>query len=242
LEEQVLMPVMADNEMHSVPADVVKLIDAEPEYRAAFKTVFGDETVSMDRIAKSIATFERTITAGRSKFDEFISGHDPKAMDDDALRGMQLFRTTARCINCHDGPNFSDGKFHSLGLTYYGRKLQDLGRYNVTKDPADMGRFRTPSLRNIARTAPYMHNGLFELPGVLNIYNAGGVTPHRTEAQQHDPTFPRKDSLLHPLGLDQWDKDDLIAFLNSLTEPKLRLRPPPLPGLTKPTTQDSLPP
>jgi len=146
------------------------------------------------------------------------------------VRGLHLFRTTARCLNCHNGPMLTDGQFHNEGLTYYGRKLEDLGRYAVTKNPEDVGKFKTPSLRNIARTAPYMHNGLFDLEGVLNMYNAGMATVRRRADQKDDPLFPTKSKLLQPLGLNQTEKADLKAFLEALTETRIRIRPPELSG------------
>ena len=152
-------------------------------------------------------------------------------MSDAAIRGMDLFRRDARCMNCHHGPLFSDGQFHDVGLSYYGRKYEDLGRYNVTGDPADVGRFRTPTLRDVTATGPLMHNGLFQLPGVLNMYNAGMPTLKRKEHQQDDELFPTKSPHLKPLGLNKQDLSDLAAFLSTLEEPKLRVRPPELPGL-----------
>ena len=99
----------------------------------------------------------------------------------------------------------------------------------VWVDPADIGRFKTPTLRNISRTAPYMHNGLFELEGVLNMYNAGMPTPRRRTDQKDDPLFPVKSPHLQSLGLNRQDLDDLKAFLESLAETRWRLRPPELP-------------
>ena len=187
----------------------------------------------MERIAMAIATFERTIVGGRSRFDSFVTGKNKNSLADDAMRGLHLFRTTARCANCHNGPNFTDEQLHNLGLSYYGREFEDLGRYVITKKPSDVGKFKTPSLRNVARTGPYMHNGLFdELNGVLSMYNAGMPTLRRRESQESDPLFPdHKDPLLKPLGLNAHDKADLIAFLESLTEPRQCVRPPQLPGM-----------
>jgi cytochrome c peroxidase len=238
LEMQAVTPIVDDREMHATRELVERNIGAVPEYREKFKQIFGDTDepdmlVSMERVGMAIATFERTVVGGHSRFDAFVSGKNAQALSDAAVRGLHLFRTTARCINCHNGPNFTDGQFHNIGLTYYGRQFQDLGRYVVTKKPEDVGRFKTPGLRNVARTGPYMHNGFFELEGVLNIYNAGGANPRRTAAQKDDPLFPVTDKLLKPLGLNAHDKEDLIAFLDSLSEPKLRVRPPTLPGLSE---------
>lgn len=237
LEEQATKPILADNEMNADPQVVVQRLGQVPEIRKMFADAFGDDTISMERVAAALATFERSIVGGRSRFDAFVSGKNPNALSDSAVRGLHLFRTSARCMNCHSGPNFTDNQFHDLGLSYYGRKLQDLGRYNVTKNAKDVGTFKTPSLRNVERTAPYMHNGLFDLEGVLAMYNAGMATLRRTPEQANDPLFPTKSPILRPLGLNSQDLDDLKAFLESLTEPRLRVRPPVLGATTAPTNQ-----
>jgi cytochrome c peroxidase len=239
LEDQFHSPVVAHDEMSGDFEVIEKRLDALPDYRRMFKDAFGTDTISTDDAARAVATFERSISqfAGRSAFDHFLNGKTD-ALSDSAIRGLDIFRTTGRCMNCHNGPAFSDNQFHDLGLSYYGRKLQDLGRYDITKDPKDVGRFRTPTLRDIGRTRPYMHNGLFDLDGIINMYNAGMATLiPRTDAQKNDPLFPRhKDPLLHPLGLNAQDHADLKAFLESLNEPPLRIRPPQLPA-DPPTTR-----
>lgn len=241
LEEQAVGPILNEGEMHGKPEEVVATVNGIKEYRERFNRVFGTETATLDLIAKAIATFERTIVGGRSKFDVFVGGKNYEALSDEAIRGLHLFRTDARCANCHNGPNFSDDKFHNVGLSYYGRKFEDLGQYNITKNPEDVGKFRTPSLRNITRTGPYMHNGLFELEGVINIYNAGMPTLRRQAGQENDPLFPTKSQHLRVLNLNEHDKADLIVFLRSLEEPRLRVRPPVLPGtaVKAPTTKES---
>jgi cytochrome c peroxidase len=222
LEEQIMGPILASNEMKGDPDEIVQRLRQNPDYQQRFRKVFGDNAITMENIAKAIACFERTIVGGRSKFDQFLKGKYD-ALSDEAIRGLHLFRTKAGCINCHNGPNFTDGKFHDVGLSYYGRRLQDLGRYEVTKDPKDVGAFLTPTLRNIERTAPYMHNGLFELDGVINLYNAGMPTLRRKPHQENDPLFPTKSPLLKPLDLTPEEKADLKAFLLSLTEPRQRV-------------------
>lgn len=223
LEEQVIGPITTENEMNADVEKVVAALKEKPIYVKRFVAAFGDEQITIDRIAQALACFERTVVGGRSRFDQFLRGkHD--ALSDEAIRGLHLFRTKAGCINCHNGPNFTDGQFHNVGLSYYGRKLQDLGRYEITKDPKDVGAFKTPTLRNIERTAPYMHNGLFELDGVLNLYNAGMPTLRPRPGQENDPLFPTKSHLLKPLNLTRAEIADLKAFLLSLTEPKQRVR------------------
>lgn len=228
LEQQAADVLRNDDEMRSSEEHLRATLGAIPGYTNAFAAVFGTPEITLERVAQAIATFERTITSRSNPFDNFLRG-ETNALSDSAIRGLHLFRTDARCLNCHNGPNFTDHQFHNEGLTFYGRKLQDLGRYEVTKDPADVGKFKTPTLRNIARTAPYMHNGLFDLDGVLNMYNAGMPNVRRTPAQKDDPLFPVKSPLLQPLGLNRQDLADLKAFLEALTETRLRMRPPALP-------------
>lgn len=230
LEDQFRAPVLAHDEMNAKPDAVAKRLNELPEYKESFKKVFGADEVTLADAAKAVATFERSIapTTGRSDFDKFLAG-DGAALSDSAVRGLHLFRTDARCINCHNGPAFTDNQFHDLGLSYYGRELEDLGRYDATNEAKDVGKFRTPSLRNVGRTRPYMHNGIFELDAVIRMYNAGMATLVRKPDQKDDPLFPTKDPLLQPLHLNDQDQADLKAFLESLNEPQSRMRPPKLP-------------
>lgn len=230
LEEQALAVLHNPAEFRSDIPRIEERLASSAEYRKLFARAFGDEQVTIDRALAALATFVRGINPGRSKFDAFLAGkHD--ALDDAALRGLHLFRTEARCINCHHGPLLSDYKFHNLGLTNYGRPFEDLGRYAITRDPADVGRFRTPSLRNVTRTGPYMHHGLFELDVALRLYNAGMMTERPREDQKNDPLFPRKSPHLQPLNLSDADLADLAAFLSALEEPRTRIRPPQLPAI-----------
>ncbi len=245
LEAQAIDALTNEQEMNSDEKTIIARLSALPEYRKKFAAAFGDapgsapgsapgnapdsdKTITMERTAQAIATFVRTIVGGRSRFDQFVSGRTD-ALSDEAVRGLHLFRTEARCMNCHNGPNFTDGRFHDLGLSYYGRSLEDLGRYHITKDSKDVGRFKTPTLRDVMRTSPYMHVGLFEIDGVLNLYNAGMPTLRRKPGQKDDPLFPVKSELLRPLGLNRQDMTDIKAFLESLTEPRRMVRVPELP-------------
>lgn len=231
LEDQALAVFENGNEMHASAQHVTEVVRSSRGYRERFAAAFGAGEPTLANTLTAIGDFERTITSdGSSPFDQFLGGK-VDALSDEAVRGLHLFRTKARCVNCHHGPLLTDGGFHDLGLSYYGRKLQDLGRYAVTKDPADVGRFKTPSLRNVARTAPYMHNGLFDLDGVINMYSAGMATLQRKPEQANDPLFPTKSPLLQKLDLTPADKRDLRAFLESLTERRRRVRAPELPPL-----------
>ena len=230
LEDQARQVLMNPDEMRSGPEHVVALLEKEPGYQELWQKAFGAEPVSIDLAAQALACFERTVVGGTSRFDSFMKG-GAAALTDEALLGMDLFRREARCINCHNGPAFSDGGFHDLGLSNYGRPFEDIGRGRITNDPADTGKFRTPSLRDATATLPLMHNGLFELQVALTLYNAGMPKPVRRENQADDPRFPVKSPLLKPLGLNKQDLADLTAFLTSLEETKRRIRPPAIPGL-----------
>jgi len=230
LEDQAEQVLTNPDEMRSGPEHVVALLESEPGYQQLYRDAFSDEAISLDRVAQALACFERTVVGGSSKFDGFLKGNTA-ALSDEALLGMDLYRREARCINCHNGPAFSDGSFHDLGLSNYGRPFEDLGRERITNNPRDTGKFRTPSLRDATATQPLMHNGLFELPVALTLYNAGMPTPQRKQSQADDPRFPVKSPLLKPLGLNKQDLADLTAFLTSLEEPKRRIRPPQIPGL-----------
>ena len=228
LEQQVVDVMLNIDEMRSVPELIEQRLGSLAGYRKLFSDAFGDEQVTLPRIAQAIASFERQLLSRANKFDAFVKGN-AKALSDAALRGLHLFRTEARCVNCHMGPNFSDGLFHNLGLSRYGRPDADLGRYGGTREPTAVGAFKTPTLRNIARSGPYMHNGLFELDEILRLYNSGMLTLRPRADQKNDPLFPRKSERLKPLGLNGHDLADLREFLDSLTESHARFRVPELP-------------
>lgn len=229
LEDQAEKVLTNAQEMDCSEDLIREHVSASQGYQEQFAAVFGDDKITIPRIAQALACFERAIVGGRSSFDGFLKGKH-EALSDSAVRGLDVFRTSGRCMNCHNGPLLSDGRFHDIGLSYYGRKLEDLGRYGVTNETRDAGGFRTPSLRNISHTRPYMHNGLFELAAVLRMYNSGMPTLVPKEDQKGDARFPTKSPHLRPLGLNTQDLEDLEAFLESLTEPRLRHRPPTLPS------------
>ena len=228
LEEQAEQALTNPREMAADREQMVKLLTESAGYRKLFAAAFPGQEATMTSVVQAIACFERTVVSGRSRFDAFVKG-DATALSDAELIGLDLFRREARCLNCHHGPTFSDGKFHDLGLSFIGRSLEDLGRFGITHDPADKGRFRTPTLRNVTKTTPLMHNGMFEMRGVLTMYNAGMVTLKRQAYERKDPNFPVKSPLLKPLGLNRQDLADLAAFLHALEEPRPPSQPPQLP-------------
>jgi len=218
LEAQAAEALADPHEMAATPAHVIDTIANTPAHRDRYAEAFPGRPLEFTAVAEAIACFERTLVGGRSRFDAFLRG-DSTALTDPELLGLDLFRREGRCLNCHHGPTLSDGRFHDLGLSFHGRSNEDLGRHGVTRDPADKGRFRTPSLRDVTNTPPFMHTGMFQLRGVLNMYNAGMATLKRQPFERDDPTFPVKSPLLKPLGLNRQDLADLEAFLGALAEP-----------------------
>ncbi len=157
LEEQASGPLGTHHEMAMDVKVLPKKIQKIKDYKVLFKNAYGDEKVSYDRIVKALAEFQKTIKSQPSRFDEFIDGKY-NALTDKEIYGMHIFRTKARCMNCHNGQNLTDESYHNIGLTYYKREYEDLGLYNVTKKSEDVGKFRTPQLRDLNLTRPWMHN------------------------------------------------------------------------------------
>lgn len=215
LEEQALGPVANPIEMGETLDNVVKKLNAIPGYRTQFQNVFGTEATPA-AVAKSIAAFERTIVSGNAPFDRYEAG-DKTAMSAAAIRGYEVFRGKAQCTNCHVGFTQSDSLFHNLGVGI-DRPDADLGRFPVTKDARDKGAFKTPTLRDLTKTAPYMHDGSEgTLQAVIELYNRGGNKN------------PNLDPKMKPLNLTDDEKLDLLAFLKALDGTYPVVAPPRLP-------------
>ena len=203
LEEQALMPIEDPREMGSSVAEAVSRLNADPDYRADFTTAFPDG-VTAKNLGTAIANFERVLLRGDSKIDRFRQSGDVAALSPDERHGLWLYESKARCWRCHSGPNFTDESFRNTGVGW-GREPPDLGRFNVTKVEADRGRFKTPSLRGVALTAPYMHDGsLKTLEDVVEFYNRGGTEN------------PLRDAAIAPLNLSKEEVGALVAFLKAL--------------------------
>ena len=204
LEEQSIGPFTNPIEHGFANYDVMMAkMRTSPGYRQLFKEVFGD-TITIGNVGKAIASFQRTVLSGNSPADRADQGQEEGAISDEAKHGLLLFREKARCTKCHSGFNFTDEKFHNLGIGWDDNKV-DLGRYMVTKNPEDIGAFKTPTLREIGRSAPYTHDGRFKtLEEVVNFYNQGGVKN------------PHQDPLIIPLDLTEDEKHDLVQFLHTL--------------------------
>ena len=217
LEEQVFGPLQDHKEMMEDLAGMERELNAIPEYVGAFKKAYGVTTITRDDVARALADYERGIRSRRSRVDRFLDG-DREALTEAELRGLHLFRTKARCLNCHHGPLLSDQLFHNSGQHLLGRPQQDLGRYYVTGDTADIGKFRTAMLRDIAYTDPYLHHGnIRELREVLTMYNSGMPQIIPRHVRDTASIIPKHDPLFQPLGLDDGEMDDLLAFLEALS-------------------------
>lgn len=223
LKEQVMGPLHDPREMNHDAAGAVARLRQNDVYSARFLEAFGGapmaaptaSAIDADRLARALAAYVASLRPEKTRFDDFLAGR-ADALDDTELLGLHLFRTQARCMNCHNGPLLTDHQFHNIGLSFYGRRNQDLGRYEATRDPADLGRFRTPSLRNVAQAGPWMHNGLFpDLRGLLRMYNAG-MGREAPPADPPDPHAPRKSAHIKPLDLSPAEIDALLAFLKTL--------------------------
>jgi len=222
-EQQALMPIENPIEMDLKIDVALERLNSSPKYQQLFKQVYQTTTITKTHLAKAIVAFERTIDAPDTKFQRFISVayKTPRQavamLSDDELIGLNLFRTKAKCMTCHQGALLSDNKLHSTGLHNYGRRFQDLGLYEVTHNIVDVGKFRTPSLLGIKHTAPWMHNGLFtQLNGLVAGYNGGGFRPKRKKSQLNDPLFPETTNDLHKLHLTKQEIKQLVTFLEIL--------------------------
>ncbi len=226
LEEQVKTPLESPIEMNMHSRLAVRSIRKIKGYQDYFIKAFGDKKVTEDRVAKAIATFERTLVSPPSKFDKFISG-DKKLFTDSEVRGLHFFRTKANCINCHNTPYFSDNKYHNLGLTQIGTQEEDLGRYEITKNPEDVGKFKTPTMREVSKTGPYMHNGMFaDLREVLEQYSDG--MPDEKVVSK-GALISKKSEMITSFASDESELDDIENFLKTLHSYREKIRPPVLP-------------
>jgi cytochrome c peroxidase len=213
LEEQALLPIESKDEMNQNLDELEKKLNGIPGYSKQFQTVFGTN-VTRDGIANALAAFERTLVTEPSPYDRHLQG-DKKALTEEAQRGMDLFFGSAGCVHCHAGPLLSDEKFYRLGVS------RDRGRGAITGKKDDDYRMRTPSLRNVARTGPYMHDGSYKtLTEVITFYYRGV------------PAFG-PDRL--PLDIESLSGNslsevaDLVSFLEALTGEEPKISPPVLP-------------
>jgi len=205
LESQALGPLENPVEMNMNLGELLDRIQQDSSYVEEFQDVF-NQSPDLKTVTQALATFQRTIRSGGSRFDSFIDGNT-SALSEQEERGMALFSGKAKCATCHSGPLFTDQEFKNNGLAF---TTSDSGRARITLDPNDFAQFKTPSLRNIELTAPFMHDGRFRnLDEVLEHYDAGGTGSRGQDAD------------IKPLSLSTNEKEDLISFLKSLTDEKI---------------------
>ncbi len=215
LEAQALGPIQNPIEMGNTLEAVVKKLNAIEGYRKEFQRVFATD-VTAEGIAQAIASFERTVISGNSAYDRFQAG-DEKALSESAKRGLTLFEEKANCVTCHVGFNFTDEGYRNIGVGM-DQETPDVGRFEITKRETDRGAFKTPTLREIANAAPYMHDGSEKtLLDVINFYDRGGVPNAQLSTD------------IKPLNLTTQEKADLVAFLESLTGKMPAFEEPELP-------------
>jgi cytochrome c peroxidase len=223
---------------------ILKTIRGDGSYPSEFRSIFAinPQQITIDHVAKAIASFERSLVFGDSPFDRYLYGGEKTALSQSAIRGLEIYRTKGRCQDCHTigqtNATFTDNKFHNVGVGFKrlgprtiqianafrkakqegkdidkailgDQEVSELGRFAVTLRPADIGAFKTPTLRNVTVTAPYMHDGSLQtLEEVIELYNKGGESN------------PFLDSGIRPLSLTDQEKADLLAFMKSLTSPQ----------------------
>jgi cytochrome c peroxidase len=204
LEDQAKGPIQNPIEMGNTHQAMIQTVDKISGYVQEFKAVFGEGPITVQQVADAIAAFERTVVTTDSPFDRYVRG-DHQALTRLEMQGLEIFNGKGHCSSCHWGPYFSDGRFHNIGVPPKDPKNPDLGRFAVTKNPRDRGAFKTPTVRDAARRAPYLHDGSEKtLESLIDLYDRGGGKD------------PNLDPLMVPLGLTKLEKKALVAFIKAL--------------------------
>ncbi|SQD76722.1 cytochrome c peroxidase [Moritella yayanosii] len=228
LEQQALMPIQDPVEMAETLPRLLSKLNAHPQYPDLFKQAFPENTMNTDitelQLGMALATFQRTIISNTSRFDTFItqadSTGDTSALSDKELWGLDIFRRNGRCVNCHMSAEFTDHKMQNVGLTYYQGFYEDLGLYNVDGKPSSVGKFKTPSLRDVMNNHPWFHNGLLDtMEGVISMYSAGMADNAPFGWNKYDPTYPVLSKQIRPLNLTVAEAEALQTFLTTITAP-----------------------
>jgi len=224
LADQAIEPLTHHDEMNSTPEAAIKAVKRNRKLSEMYGRAFNGEALKWGNMALALAAFQRTLRGPSGKFDTFYHALEnqnfdkaKQAMSTQELHGLHLYRTKAACVNCHNGELFSDQKFHNTGLHYFGRRFEDLGLYEVTKKNEDMGKFRTPMLRHVHLTSPWMHNGLFDnMRGIIRMYAHGGARPARPKTLHEEQYYPETTDILRPFSLTREEEEALLAFLEIL--------------------------
>ena len=213
LEQQVEFPIQNPVEMAHTLRGVERKLSADPGYVAEFQQAFGPGPITMHRVENALASFERTMLSGNSPFDRWYYGHDESAVSDSTKRGFEVFRNPklGNCVTCHQVNEhyalFTDNQFHNIGVGATEENIADPGRYVVTHRESDLGAFKTPSLRNVAVTAPYFHDGSRKtLKDTVDFYVGGGNSNPHLDKEVHSLNF-----------LTGQQRADLVSFMESLT-------------------------
>ncbi len=231
LEDQAFSPINSESEMHSSMSDAIRTLRSISGYSEKFEQAFGNAEISPETITAALAVFQRSLVSQPADFDRFLNG-DQNALSTPALKGLHLFRTKARCMNCHNGPLFTDNSFHNIGFSDFGQVDEDLGRYNVTHNEEDAGKFRTASLRDVMRTGPWMHNGLHKsMDLILAMYSAGMPPSNQKSQASNELPLQKPDRLIKKLDLSAEERNELLAFLFAITASPPEINLPKLPGL-----------
>jgi cytochrome c peroxidase len=202
LEEQAKGPIQNPIEMGNTHEVMIQTLSKLTGYTEEFKAVFGTSPITVNQVAQAIAAYERTIVTTDSPFDRYVRG-DQSALTNQEKQGLEIFNGKAHCSSCHWGGYFSDGRFHNLGVAPAAGQKPDEGRFAVTKNAMDMGAFKTPTVRDAAKRAPYLHNGSEKtLEDVVMLYDRGGGTDNTN-----------LDPLMVPLGLSKKEVAALVAFM-----------------------------
>ena len=197
--------------------ELVAKVKSIAGYSPLFERAFGSPAITTDLIGKAIASFQRTLLSGNSNYDRFTMGNEEQALSATAQNGLRVFLGKGQCLRCHFGFNFADERYHNLGAGWdrKSKSFADAGRHDVTNKPEDMGAFKTPTLREVAKTAPYMHDGsVATLREVIDFYDRGGI-PN-----------PQLDPVIKPLNLTEQEKKDLVEFMESLNGEGWNVTPP----------------
>ncbi|TCR05658.1 cytochrome c peroxidase [Sphingobacterium sp. JUb20] len=221
--EQIAEAINSPIEMGGNTSSLSSKLMSIPGYVDLYESAYNNKNMTIEGLLDAIAAYSRSINSGQTAFDRFVQG-EYKALNDQQLEGLHLFRTKGKCINCHNGPYFTDLDFHNLGYAVTNKGALDNGRFESSKLEIDKGKFRTPGLRNISNTAPYMHNGsIATLSELVNLLSQG--MPQKTDQQINGILSPH----IQNLRLSSKEQENIIIFLSSLSSEPIKTERPILP-------------
>jgi cytochrome c peroxidase len=218
LEDQAMGPMEANVEMNMDLSKLFQWLNGSEGYKAMFAKAYPGSAIDATTVSKALAAYERTVVSKNSPFDRWVKG-DARAMTAQQVDGFKLYNGKAHCVACHSGSNFTDNGFHNVGLASFGTSEPDLGRYTIKPVKAMKGAFKTPTMREVARTAPYFHDGSAKtLMEVVEFYDKGGAVTSNLSPN------------MKPLGLTKAEKESLVVFMQALSSPFLKVSVPELPS------------